>query len=249
MTKNIEISNADILDAIRKYHFGAMIEIKNGMPTLQRRQGAKRQVIRGRKILQKAVGDDNRVVGGLATIKPEKKRGSINIPTIKELDFRIEITDYNPTLLTAVVESSLRNGSDLLNKKDKKFLDLLLGMAEHRQDLSLRTLLNPTGYTFSRLSHHMRSTYVEDVAKIKGAVLELYVQRLFSRAMPNDKYMSATEVRMRDKTFAADRDTCTDIIIAASRKDFLTALDTLVSKYHAKTQRITVDYPNPTWKL
>ena len=253
MIHAIEISDPHILHYIRKYHFGALIEIKNGMPNLQRRQDTKRQVRRGRAILQRAVGDDSQIAGGLAIIKPTRKGRKKKIPDIKELDFLIEIEDYNPTILIGVAENLVRNGHDLLGEEDKEFLDRLMQLSERRYDLSLRSLLNPTPYTYSRLREETVREYNERLQKIKGAVLEMYVQRLFRRVMPfantsrQTNYYIAVEVSMRDKKFAADRDTSTDLVIAAPRRDFTRALDTLVERYHARRQRISVGFPRTAW--
>ena len=87
----IECSNPRILDAIRYHKLGVLVEVTNGITSPAKRQWKKRQVRGGRALLQKSVGDSAKIFGGLALIKDTEKR-------IRELDFLIQIKDYNLSL-------------------------------------------------------------------------------------------------------------------------------------------------------
>ncbi|MBW2997880.1 hypothetical protein KY349_06075 [Candidatus Woesearchaeota archaeon] len=230
---NIEINHPYILDAIRYHRFGALVEVTNGMFNIAKRQEKKKLVRDGRKLLKKAVGDSAQVVGGLAYIKSR-------VPGIKELDFSIKIADYSPVVLDGIVAKLLE--TDMVSAKDKQFLERLVTLAENSRHLSLRSLLNPTRRTYKRLRKDMRHTYNDDVCKVKGALLELYVAHLFSKEINYDSFI-VIGTTLRDRKVRPDRTLHTDLIIAAPKSGFRQALEKMVERYAPrKTQRIRVKY-------
>lgn len=230
---NIEINHPYILDAIRYHRFGAVVEVTNGMFNPAKRQEKKKLVLDGKRLLKKAVGDSAQIAGGLAYIKS-------NVPQINELDFSIQIADYNPIILDDIVAKLLQ--SDMIMDKDKQFLDRLVTMAANSRHLSLRSLLNPTRRTYKRLRKDMRQTYNDDVCKVKGALLELYVAQLFSKEINYDSVIVIGQT-LRDMKVRPDRTLHTDLIIAAPISGFRQALERMVERYAPrKTQRINVEY-------
>ncbi|MBU2560748.1 MAG: hypothetical protein KKD17_00470 [Nanoarchaeota archaeon] len=228
---NIDISNPFILQAIRYHKFGALIEVTNGVLNLDKRQEKKRQVKRGTELLKKAVGDSAEIAGGLALIKTD-------VPQIKELDFFIQIAGYNSQILDEVADRLL--ATDFLNDKDKETVQRLIQLAENRRHLTLRALLNPTAETYRRLPVSMRATYNDDVCRVKGAVLEVYVARLMRQVMNYDAVF-ALGTTIRDPEVVPKRTAYTDIIIASPKSEFKHALERLVDAYASRrSQEIQV---------
>ncbi|MBN1544141.1 hypothetical protein JW898_01615 [Candidatus Woesearchaeota archaeon] len=228
---NVDISNPFILQAIRYLKFGALIEVTNGMLHMDKRQEKKRQVKRGKALLQKSVGGSAEIAGGLALIKNE-------VPEIRELDFSVQIAGYNPQMLYEVTERLL--ATDFIDDRDKETVRKIMDLAENRRYLTLQALLNPTAETYRRLPRSMRAGYNDDVARVKGAVLEVYVARLMKQALNYDSVF-ALGTTLKDREVVPERTIHTDLIIAAPKPDFKNALERLVEIYSSrKTQEIKV---------
>jgi hypothetical protein len=228
---NVEITNPYILDAIRYYKFGALIEVTNGLHDMSKRQEKKRQVKRGKEFLMKAVGDSAQIQGGLALIKT-------NVPEIKELDFYLQMEDYDPRLLDTVVSNLLETGQ--IEGSDRKVLEDLIERSR-RTGMPFHHLLNPTRQVYRSMPAPLRRTYNDNLCAIKGTVLERYVAQMIGREMDFDHAM-VLGARMKDTDASQGRTADTDILIAASATNFRSALERIAEKYSQRDRRITVTF-------
>ena len=238
--ERILFSDKGILHAIKKNRFGAVIEVTNGLYNNSKRQEKKIQLKKAKRLLEESVGDDVQIVGGLALIKT----GS-GVKGINELDFRIHISDYNSTTLAFAVNEVL--SGKVLPENHKRYLDSLVEYVERTRRCGLRQILNPTGRVFSNIGLVNGKSYNFYIPQIKGAVLEMYVKRVFRRVLPHNKNQRlVTELRMRENKSYGDC-AVVDLLIATGRGDFRNALETLEQKYAQKSYRITVSYPTSDW--
>jgi prolyl oligopeptidase PreP (S9A serine peptidase family) len=238
-----EISDPYILEAINAYGFGAVIEVTNGIPHVVKRQEKKRQVKRAKQILRKRSDDDAKVIGGLALIKTGSR-----IKSIRELDFIMRLTNYNPTLLTTVAEEILES-ADLLPEEherlrfalerqrkfpQKNLASYLTAQAHGPRRGSKGKLLSPRNL--------LNKEYAESLAKLKGFVLEAYVQRLFENALPHDSdYYTATHVQFSETSQSNSPFSIVDLVIASYEQDFLDAMQSIQKKFKQSPQRIVFE--------
>ncbi|MBI2668546.1 hypothetical protein HYX14_01760 [Candidatus Woesearchaeota archaeon] len=215
---NVYISNQRILDAIHYHRFGAVVEVTNRVTSKSKRQEKKRQVVRGKDLLQRAVGDSTQIIGGLALIQYTQAE-------IKELDFMLRMADYNPRLLKGSI-SRLLETERHLNSENFSYLSALMAEADGKDDTFIRTKLNP----------RQKGPYDNRLAQVKGSVLEFYVRELFAESLPENTVF-ALGTRMSDNSHKV----CPDLIVAASSTEFRRGLENLVHNYTGQ-QRITVAY-------
>jgi len=230
----IEVSNQRILDRIRYHQFGVLIEVANGITFPQKRQEKKKQVVNGRNIIQKAVGDSAEIFGGLAVIKYTEE-------PIKEIDVQISIPQYDEVILYKSAELVLESSYYL----DQQYLNLL-ALALRSVDngnIILGEYLNKSFQTKStaKKNIHQRS-YLDILGKVKGAVLEYYVRELFEQAL-SAQHTFALGTTFRDLEVRPQRLYHTDLIIAAARTDFSSALENITRQYSGRN-KISVEFPS-----
>jgi len=229
----IEISNPRILDAIREHRYGVLIEITNSIPARQKREDKKRQIKTGNALLQKAVGDSAKISTGIALIRNNEKE-------IKELDYLIRIKDYDVPLLWRASSRLLE--TNYLGEKDAKKLSNWMRLADNTGHHYLRSKLNPQGSDISRIPRGERKSYMDNLCKIKGSVLEFYVRELFGLVLMEDSAF-ALGAELRDTQVNPNQICYTDLIIAAPESEFNLGLEKIVKMYKGK-QEIQVTFPN-----
>lgn len=223
MSDRISFSNPNIERAIWDYKFVALIEVTNGITKPQKRQEKKKQIKRGRKIIELAFGEEVQVSGGLALIKNTQK-------DIRELDFLIEIPGYHLGFLCQVVDQLL--ATNYLDPTDRFFLQKLSD-----QPRTLVERLNPASYRRDEFGKE----YLDRLSHIKGAVLEHYVAGLLKHIFKQDYTISiGTEVVNLESP--KTQRVCTDILLACPPGLFKESLDELTQVYSGR-QKIKVNFP------
>ena len=228
---NIEISYPYLLDVIRYNRFAAVIGVTNGVVRPEKKADLRRQVLLGKKMLETAVGDSARVLGGAALIKNPGE-------PITNLDLVMKIAGYDGIVLYDAASEVLQE--DVLKGDARNSLLNLLKRAEKwgTRDM-VRSLNPPLGRSFP-WNRQRRFT------DMKGAVLPRYVDGLFARAIGSD-YVSCLDVRLRD----AERDTegssskevVINLILTSPRGSFRRGLSEIVQSYDGpRTVEISLPY-------
>ena len=232
----IEITNSRILDKIRYHKFGAVVAVTNGIINPERRYETRKQVKNGKSILEKAVGDSAKIQGGLALIRNTEE-------DITDLDFVLQILDYEPRLLLKISERTLKN--NLLDKEDAGYLSRILNISNMAGPEYLMGLLNQNRRRTRFGPRRGRKKYPyndQSLAKIKEVILKNYVKALFNRVLEND-HSFGLDITMRDQQVCPDKEYHADMIIAADQSDLVRGLDKLV-KMMAEVKTSKARYGN-----
>ncbi len=216
----IEISHPRILDKIRYHKFGVVVAVTNGIVSPERRVEVRKQIKTAKSVLEKAVGDAAQINSGLALVRNTEK-------DIADLDFLLQIPDYNPGMLLQVAEGVLENNS--LQGADARYLSDLLRLSDLSGPDYLMGLLNQNRQLTSLGSRRKRTKYPynnQNLARVKEVVLEQYVRSLFESVLHN-AHAYALDVTMRDTEVRPDKSYHADLIIAADSTDFYRGVEAL----------------------
>jgi len=229
---DITFSDQEIEQAIAYHKFVSLIEVTNGITLPQKRQEKKKQLKKGKSLIEKRFGDEVDVVCGLALIKNTQRE-------IKELDFSIKIPQYNSVILYKVLEDIL--SSDFLKKEEKDYLKAIsespMGLASKLNFNHVSSSKRKRRGMILRNSEYKRKG--ELFAKIKGVILEHYVGHLFDIVMEGD-YKISLRTDITDFEKNPNEAAYTDILIAAPPAGFRSGLENLAEMYSGR-QRIKVE--------
>ncbi len=228
LPNRIVVNNALILDAIRYHRFGAIVQVTNGIHSRGSRNNQKRQVKRGKLLLEQAVGDAAVIEGGVAVIKNNQKR-------ISDIDFFIEINNSDPQLLRRAAEECLESQS-YLRPGDHNYLSRIVSRSYRFGVAEISRALSTTS------GRYVNQDWENRLFRIKDKVLGQYVRTLFGDAL-QDHHVFALGAELRDQD--QPRSVTTDLIIAANPSDFEIALTRISERYKKGNLSIRVDY-SPT---
>lgn len=221
---DVTFSDPIVERAILYHKFAALVEVTNGIIDPIRRQEKKKQIKKGKKLIESRFGDDVEVVGGLALIKNTEK-------PIKEVDFQINIPQYNLRVLYGVLEEILSCPYLTPEQKEKveEMSDTSRGLAYHlTAPLHQRKRVPGTRTTRSE---------EDKLGKIKGVVLEYYVKSLLGEVI-DSTFGLVTSLRTDIKKSGDPRynRSTPDILLACPQLAFYEGLERLAEKYSGRQE-------------
>jgi len=223
----VNFSDPVVERAIFYHRFAALVEVTNGIIDPIRRQEKKKQIKKGKRLIESRFGDEVEVVGGLALIRNTEKE-------IKELDFQISIPQYNLRVLYGVLDEILLGPHLTPQQKEKveEMSDTSRGLAYH-----LTAPLNQR-----KRVPGIRTTKDEEDAlgKVKGVVLEYYAKALLEEVIdPTFGLVISLRTDIKRSGDPRYNHSTPDLLLACPQLAFYEGLERLADKYSGK-QKIQI---------
>ena len=224
---NITFSDPIVERAIFYHKFVALVEVTNGIIDPRRRQDRRRQIKVGKELIQARFGDDVQVVGGLALIKNTEK-------PIKELDFHVNIPQYNLRVLYNVLEEIL--SCPYLTEEQKARVE---SMSETSMGLA-HNLTAPINKRKQTSRAQITPESEDALAKIKGVVLEYYVKELLEEVIdPTFGLVTSLRTTIQRPGNQNYTQSTPDLLFACPPAIFYEGLERLANRYFGR-QKISV---------
>jgi len=225
---NIEISDPKILDDIRTQRFGAVIGVMNSHHSTKYKKWKRRQVRVSRQYLERALGDDCRIWGGVFVLHDDGK-------TLDE-DFHVRVNNYADDLL----EDAAREALTGMQWQDAHELEAILDRCEEdRFDSALREILTLQHYCPKDVMRKDRAAYDRRFGRIKDDVFTMYVRNLLQDGTSPDSICLRPTIKPKNGVYVAK---C-DMIVAATQSDFKDSLRYIADNYPSGRTKVTLEYP------
>ena len=207
LPNRVVVDNALILDAIRYHRFGVAVQVIHGIQTIGSRTTQKRKVRQAKMLLEEAVGDTSVIKGGVATTQNNQR-------SIGELDFSLQVNNYEPQLLRTVAKRCLES-SKYLREGDQRELSRIVSKSYTSGAYEIVKALSSTP------GKGERGDSVNRLCRIREKVLVRYVHALFESTL-SDHHVFAIGANLQNRY--ESRTINTGLIIAANPSDFDLAL-------------------------
>lgn len=244
--KEIHVSDISIIDEVKRTGLAFLCQVTNGITNTQDRQRKKSHIKRGSNLLQEVVGEDRKIVAGLAKIKTPNE-----VSTISELDALIDIEKYHGPLLGRSAELVLDSGiliDPSLEESTHENASVLRRLRQQQKAQSrLENMLHEgTLYTFMNtpLPTKLRTSYDRGSLRIKLNVIRQYVHTMVEESIPSTaRYQLVKGLIIENRTARRRAHTEIDLLLATDYSSFRQTLANMTARYDAVSAELREVFP------
>jgi hypothetical protein len=202
-----------LADSIDKYGFAATIEVSNH---LRRRNKKLGQALFAKSYLEYLTGNGSEIMAGVA-FNGDKR----SPPSVRDIDFIIEINRYEPERLDDVAGRMLC--SRYLSGTEKRFLKRVLGGISDAYPITL-FFDSKSGDTCSRRLGMSYDDYVCQISNISGLCTEMYMKSSLEDAIKECIVIHRHEFSYQARQYEGKRQSDADNIVICNQDDFYNAM-------------------------